>query len=205
MLPEKIKCFNVILASASPRRKQLLEGLDIHFTQSALSDMDESYPQNLGKFEIPVYLAEKKSKAYPHPLAPKDVLITADTIVWLNNEAINKPEGFEDAVRILKLLSGNTHEVITGVCIRSASLSHSFFAHSEVSFNGLSDQEINYYVNKYAPYDKAGAYGIQEWIGYIGISEIRGSYFNVMGLPVQRLYNELNQFVDKLINSSQND
>jgi septum formation protein len=197
MLHDKISGYNVILASASPRRKMLLEGLGISFTFEPFNTVDESFPDALSKFEIPVYLAEKKSRLFPKTLKENDLLITADTIVWLNNTAINKPVDRNDAIRMLTLLSGNMHEVVTGVTLRSAKLEYSFYSHSEVFFSPLKQEEICYYVDHYSPYDKAGAYGIQEWIGYVGISEIRGSYFNVMGLPVQKLYHELERFIDE--------
>lgn len=197
MLHDKLKPYRLILASASPRRKMLLEGLGLKFDVDASGNVDESFPEGLGKFEIPVLLAEKKSTAWGNPGAD-EILITADTIVWLDNQAINKPVDREDAIRILSLLSGNMHEVITGVTIRSDKHYRSFYSHSEVYFNRLKTEEIEWYVDQYAPYDKAGAYGIQEWIGYIGIAEIRGSYFNVMGLPVQTLYRELEKFIDKM-------
>lgn len=195
ILLDKIKDYHIILASQSPRRHFLLKEAGIHYTVSSLHKVDESYPEGLDKFQIPVYLAELKSKAFSGKLEEKDILITADTIVWINNHVINKPADREDAIRILKILSGNMHEVITGVCIRRINKSFSFYSHSKVYFRELAEEEIHYYIDQYKPYDKAGAYGIQEWIGYIGIKEITGSFFNVMGLPVQQLYQELDNFI----------
>lgn len=190
MLNDKLGKYNLILASRSPRRKTLLEGLGIKFRIAELPDFDEDYPQYLDKFQIPVYLSECKSNLYGK-LDPNDVLITADTIVWMNDHVINKPADYQDAVRILRDLSGNMHEVITGVTLRMVDFLYSFHSHTEVFFSKLSDEEINFYITNFNPYDKAGAYGIQEWIGYVGIEKISGSYFNVMGLPVQKLYRVL--------------
>lgn len=195
LLLDKIKNYHIILASQSPRRHFLLKEAHIPYTTSSLHEVDEHYPDGLNKFQIPVYLAELKSKSFSGTLDNNSILITADTIVWINNHVINKPNDREDAIKILKTLSGNMHEVITGVCIRSADKSVSFHSHSKVYFRELSEEEIQYYIDNYKPYDKAGAYGIQEWIGYIGINEITGSFFNVMGLPVQQLYQELDNFI----------
>jgi len=147
------------------------------------------------QFEIPVYLSDLKSKAYSKDLSENQILITADTIVWFENQVINKPKNRADAVQILERLSGNSHEVITGVSLRNKEKIRSFYSHSRVTFSTLSKEEINYYIDHYEPFDKAGAYGIQEWIGYIGISRIEGSFFNVMGLPIQQLYHELGEFI----------
>jgi septum formation protein len=195
MLLENLKDHNIILASQSPRRHFLLKEAGISFRLSNLHEVDEDYPPGLDKFQIPVYLAELKSNAYSMELKERDILITADTIVWINDHVINKPADREDAIRILKTLSGNMHEVITGVCIRSNKKNLSFHSHSRVFFRNLKDEEIHYYIDNYKPFDKAGAYGIQEWIGYVGICEIRGSFYNVMGLPVQQLYHELENFI----------
>ena len=183
----------IILGSASPRRKELLSGLGIDFTVQSI-DVEETYPDYLRGVQIPVYLAEKKANAFADHLADNTILITADTIVLLDEQVLGKPVDREDARRILNSLSGRNHLVITGVCIRNASKSKSFHAVSEVRFAILKEEEIEYYLDHYKPYDKAGSYGIQEWIGYIGVEQITGSFYNVMGLPVQRLYNELKKW-----------
>lgn len=185
--------YNYILASKSPRRQELLRELGISFSVEIL-DVDESYPESLNREEIPVFLAELKAKPFSGKLTENDLLITADTIVWLNGEVFGKPAGKQEAIEILQKLSDNEHQVISGVCLTSAQKQKSFFSVSNVRFKKLSDSEINFYIDEYKPYDKAGAYGIQEWIGYIGITHIEGSFFNVMGLPVQQLYTEILQF-----------
>mgnify|MGYP004702006111 FL=1 len=185
--------YNYILASKSPRRQELLHSLGINF-EVIIKEMDESYPDNLTKEEIPVFLAELKSKSLITKLKENDLLITADTIVWLNGEVLGKPENKQEAIKILQKLSANEHQVITGVCLTSIHKQKSFFSISIVRFKELSLSEIEYYVSEYNPLDKAGAYGIQEWIGYIGITHIEGSFFNVMGLPVQQLYTEIQNF-----------
>lgn len=197
MLLEDLKNYNIILASQSPRRQFLLKEAGIPFIVSNLHEVEEDFPEGLDKFRIPVYLAQLKSDTFSEDLKENDILITADTIVWINDHVINKPVDREDAVRILRTLSGNVHEVITGVCMRSIKKTHTFYSHSSVHFRNLTDAEINYYVDQYQPFDKAGAYGIQEWIGYVGICEIRGSFYNVMGLPVQQLYHELESFISE--------
>jgi septum formation protein len=194
MLKEKLKNYTLVLASQSPRRSQLLTEAGIPFRLAPPPHVDENYPEGLNKFEIPVYLAEMKSRAYG-PVPEGEVLITADTIVWHKGEVINKPLDADDAFRILSALSASVHEVVTGVCLRSSTKQRSFFSHSEVHFSKLSSEEIKHYIEIYKPYDKAGGYGIQEWIGYIGIEKINGSYFNVMGLPVQKLYRTLEEFL----------
>ncbi len=178
-----------ILGSNSPRRRELLAGLGIDFEVRVAKDVDESYPATLVAEQIPLYISQQKAKAYV--LSPDDVLITADTIVWLDGCVLGKPVDEADAVRMLHQLSGQTHQVFTGVTIRFDGETHSFAAASDVTFASLTDEEINYYVKNFRPLDKAGAYGIQEWIGYVGVTGLRGSYFNVMGLPVQKLYSEL--------------
>ena len=195
MLLNELEKFELILASKSPRRRYLLNELGIKFRISDLHAVDETYPSELNKTEIPVFLSELKSKTYSGDLKVNQILITADTIVWFENAVINKPRDPKDAISILNRLQGKMHEVITGVTLRSANKKHSFYSHSEVYFAPLTNEEIIYYVDKFNPLDKAGAYGIQEWIGYAGIKEIRGSYFNVMGLPVQKLYNEFKNFI----------
>ena len=195
MLSDKLKEYNIILASNSPRRKFLLSQIGLTFSIPDMPEIDEHYPESFDKFGIPVYLAEFKSRSYAKDLGEKDILLTADTIVWLENSVINKPENTEDAIDILNKLSGKTHEVISGVCLRSKEKMKSFWSHTEVSFAHLEKEEILFYIDNFRPFDKAGAYGIQEWIGYIGIQSIKGSYFNVMGLPVQKLYKELKDFI----------
>ena len=185
--------YNYILASKSPRRQELLRELGINFSVEIL-DVDESYPNSLFREEIPVFLAELKAKPFAGKLNTNDLLITADTIVWLNGEVFGKPADKQEAIDILQKLSDNEHQVISGVCLTSAQKQKSFFSVSNVRFKKLSAGEINFYIDNYKPYDKAGAYGIQEWIGYIGITHIEGSFYNVMGLPIQQLYTEILQF-----------
>lgn len=184
---------NLILASKSPRRQQLLKGLDLEF-QVRTRDIDESYPGHLQREEVVLYLAQHKGNAFKDELQPNDLVITADTIVWLNDRVIEKPTDKDDAIRMLHCLSGQMHEVYTGVALTTGERTECFFARTEVYFKALTNEEIEYYVNHYEPYDKAGSYGIQEWIGYIGIEKINGCYFNVMGLPVKPLYEALQQF-----------
>ena len=191
---QNIKGKEVILASKSPRRHLLLRELGIDFKIVENHDVEEDYPSDLKPEEIPVYLAKKKPKEFSGKLKQNTILITADTIVWCEGSMLNKPRDREDACRILKKLSGNKHTVITGVCITSPDKEVSFHATTDVYFASLTEGEIDHYLKEYQPYDKAGAYGIQEWIGYIGIEKIDGSYFNVMGLPIQKLYRELKKF-----------
>lgn len=179
----------IILASNSPRRKELLSGLGLEYEVRTMQGIDESYPQGLPMEEIPQYISRKKAAAYT--LEPDELLITADTIVWLDGEVLGKPADEADARLMLRKLSGRTHQVVTGVTLHSSLLQDTFASVSKVTFAPLTDDEIDHYVTLYHPLDKAGAYGIQEWIGYIGVASIEGSYFNVMGLPVQRLYTEL--------------
>lgn len=188
----QLSTFNIILGSQSPRRKELLAGLDIEFTTKVIPGLEETYPDTLQGEEIPIYLAEQKADAYT--LEDNDLLITADTIVWLNGHVYGKPADEAEAREMLRSLSGKTHDVITGVCVRTNKKNVSFASTTKVRFAELTDAEIEHYVNKYRPIDKAGAYGIQEWIGYIGVEHIEGSYFNVMGLPIQRLYTVLKEF-----------
>lgn len=186
--------YNIILASNSPRRKELLAGLDIPFEVKTLPDIDESFPENLSGLEIPVYIAQAKANAYKQFLEETNLLITADTIVWLDNKVYGKPVDASDAFSMLKALSGKTHEVITGVCLTTQEKQVVFSAVSKVKFAILEDAEIQYYIEKYKPYDKAGSYGVQEWIGYIGVESLEGSFYNVMGLPVRLLYQHLKTF-----------
>ena len=185
--------YNFILASKSPRRQQLFRSLDIDFTVQT-REVDENYPKYLKKEEVPVFLAELKARAFQNDLKENDLLITADTIVCLDDQILGKPEDYEEAFSMLKTLSGKKHQVITGVCLTSLSKQISFYSISEVEFKVLTGDEIDYYIQHYRPFDKAGAYGIQEWIGTIGISHIEGSFYNVMGLPVQKLYEMIKIF-----------
>jgi len=194
MLLENLKDYKIILASESPRRQFLLKELGLNFELVVNPRFDETYPKKLVKDQIPVYLAEHKANAVFGKVKNKTLVIAADTIVWCGNKVLNKPADHKEAVKILTILSGKKHQVITGVCIKSSEKRISFYSSTDVFFKDLTEKEIIYYVNNYKPYDKAGAYGIQEWIGYIGIKKINGSYFNVVGLPVQKLYSELINF-----------
>ncbi|MBR5864425.1 MAG: septum formation protein Maf [Alistipes sp.] len=195
LLHDKLKSYRLILASQSPRRRQLLGDAGIEFELSPRYECEECYPATLPAVEVAEYLSRLKSEAYPEPLGEKDILLTADTIVVACDKVLGKPEDREDAIQTIKMFSGREHEVITGVTLRSATRAVSFSSHSKVNFRVLTDEEIAYYVDTYSPMDKAGAYGIQEWIGYVGIEGIEGSFYNVMGLPVQRLYCELDKFI----------
>ena len=188
---DNLKKYRIILASASPRRRELLAGLDVDFVVRTLPDVDESFPADLQGGDIPLYISKKKADAYRPVMTDEELVITADTIVWLDGAALGKPVDEADARRMLRSMSGKTHSVFTGVTITTKEEQRCFVAQSDVTFANLTDDEIEYYVNRYKPMDKAGSYGVQEWIGYIGITGINGSYFNVMGLPVQRLYCEL--------------
>lgn len=181
----------LLLASKSPRRRELLKMLDMPFEIVDLKDVDESYPDDLDKEKVPEFLSRLKADAYRSCLNEDNILITADTVVILDNEIIGKPENLEDAKCMLRKLSGRVHKVITGVTLSSQKKSVTFSTVTDVTFAPLSDAEINFYVDTYRPLDKAGAYGIQEWIGAVGVAGINGSFYNVMGLPVHRLYNEL--------------
>ena len=191
---DNLSSYRILLASNSPRRRELLSGLGIDYKTVTLPAIDESYPDGLSGEEIPVFIARHKAEAYKHLMDVSTMLITADTIVWSDNKVYGKPVDADDAKRMLRELSGRTHTVITGVVITTKAKQCAFAVSSEVSFAELSDEEIEYYVTRYNPIDKAGAYGIQEWIGYIGVTGLSGSYFNVMGLPVQRLYQELKRW-----------
>ena len=180
--------YNIILGSQSPRRQELLHGLDVNFTVNVIDGLEENYPATLQGEEIPMFLAQQKADAYRNTLTPQDMLITADTIVWLDSVVYGKPKDEADAKKMLRALSGKTHDVITGVCVTTTERQETFAAVSKVTFASFSDDEINYYIEQYRPMDKAGSYGVQEWIGYIGVEHIDGSFYNVMGLPVQRLY-----------------
>lgn len=194
MLKEKLKDFNIILASGSPRRQQFFKDLDLDF-EIRLKDVEEIYPNTLKAEEITNYLAELKANAFLGELSEKDILVTSDTIVWHQNKALGKPENYQDAFQMLQSLSGKTHEVITSVCIRTKDKTDTFYEVTKVTFNPLSDEAITYYLNNYKPFDKAGSYGIQEWIGLVAISRIDGSYANVVGMPVDKVYKHLLTFV----------
>lgn len=196
MIIDKLNNYRIILASRSARRQQLLRDLGLEF-DVIIKDYNETFPENLGGEEIARYVAHEKAGSFKPGISENEIVITADTIVWCNNKVLGKPLNSEDAIRILKEISGNTHEVITGVCLLSSFKEKTFSVSTKVTFDTLSYEEMNFYVDKYKPYDKAGAYGIQEWIGIAACSNIEGSYFNVVGLPVQRLYKELQSFILK--------
>ncbi len=186
--------YEILLASNSPRRRELLAGLGVKYRVTSLPDVDESYPSSLQGEEIPLYISQLKADAYRSQMKPNTLLITADTIVWLDGKVYGKPHDEAEACEMLRALSGRTHTVITGVTLTSACRCKSFAVSTAVTFAALTDEEIGYYVSHYRPLDKAGAYGVQEWIGYIGVTGMNGSYYNVMGLPIQRLYTELKDF-----------
>jgi septum formation protein len=188
--------WKIILASNSPRRKELLAGLDLQFEVRVLQDIDESYPHDLPTLKIAEFISKKKADAYVETMADDELVITADTVVILGDEVMGKPHDEADAKRMLGELSGRTHQVATGVTLSTKERQMSFSVVTDVTFKQLSADEIDYYVRTYHPMDKAGAYGIQEWIGYIGVTALKGSYFNVMGLPVQRIYEALKTFSD---------
>jgi septum formation protein len=192
MLHDKLKNYKLILASGSPRRQQFFKDLDLDF-EIRLKEIEEIYPPELKREAITNYLAVLKSSAFEGTLKTNEILITSDTIVWHNNKALGKPKDKEDAFAILTSLSNSTHEVITSVCFKSNSKTDIIFEVTTVTFNVLSKEAITYYIEKYKPFDKAGAYGIQEWIGFIGVAKIEGSYPNVMGLPVDKVYEYLNK------------
>lgn len=185
--------YNLILGSASPRRKELLAGLGFKFTQRSLN-ADESFDITLQAEQIPLFLAKVKADIYRKELKSGEVLITSDTIVWCDNTVLNKPADFDEGKKMLRSLSGRMHQVFTAVCLSSNKKQTSFYDESKVYFRHLTDEEIEHYLNNYSPYDKAGSYGVQDWIGYIGIERIEGSFYNVMGLPVKKLYEELMNF-----------
>jgi septum formation protein len=196
MIIDKLNDYKIILASRSPRRQQLLQELGLKF-EVVIREYTEKFPEGLSGEEIARYVAHEKAASFKNEISSNEIVITADTIVWCKNRVLGKPVNRDDAARILKEISGNTHEVITGVSLLSLSKQFTFSDSTKVSFDSLSDEDIYYYIDKYKPYDKAGAYGIQEWIGIVACSHIDGSYFNVVGLPVQRLYKELQSFLLK--------
>lgn len=188
---ENIQHYKIVLASNSPRRRELLSGLNLEYTVRVLPDIDESYPDTLKGEDIPMYISREKAEAYRNSMAEDELIITADTVVCINEKVLGKPQTLEEAKEMLRELSGKTHQVITGVCLMTRDLQRTFSATTQVTFDVLTEDEIEFYVEKFRPLDKAGAYGVQEWIGFVGVSRLEGSYFNVMGLPVQRLYQEL--------------
>jgi len=193
MFLEKLKNYKLILASSSPRRQQFFSDLNLNY-EVRLKEIEETYPQNLKASEVTDFLAELKSK--PFDILENEILISSDTIVWLDGEVLGKPKNQEQAFVILKKLSGNTHQVITSVCLKSTTKTKIFNAITKVTFSDLTDHMILFYINQYQPFDKAGAYGIQEWIGLVGIQKIEGSYTNVVGLPTEMFYKELIDFVE---------
>jgi septum formation protein len=190
----KVTDRRIVLASNSPRRKELLAGIDVAYEVRTLPDIDESYPESLPHEEVAEFLARKKADAYLHTLKADELLITADTIVLLDGTILGKPADKNEAFRMLRVLAGKQHRVITGVCLTTHVKQQSFSDTATVTFGALSDEEISYYVSRYDPLDKAGAYGVQEWIGYVAVEKIEGSYFNVMGLPIHKVYRALKQF-----------
>ena len=195
MLLDKLKQYNVVLASNSPRRRELLADLGIDFKVRTIKGIDESYPHDMPVLEIAEFISQKKAQAYQRQMGENEIIITADTVVILGNEVLGKPANTADACRMLRELSGNTHKVVTGVTIVMPGRMSSFSAVTDVEFAQLSDEDIDFYVDNYRPLDKAGAYGIQEWIGCMGVRHINGSFYNVMGLPLHRLYSELDRLL----------
>ena len=189
-----VEGYKIILASNSPRRKELLAGLGFEFQVRVMPDIDESYPEGLDVMRAAEYIAGKKAKAYQQTMADDELIITADTVVIVGGEVLGKPADAAEAHDMLMKLSGRTHQVVTGVCLSTRQTTSNFSVVTDVTFKPLTEAEIDYYIKNYKPYDKAGAYGIQEWIGYIGCTGLHGSYYNVMGLPVQRIYTELQAF-----------
>lgn len=193
LLAEKYQNHKIVLASKSPRRQELMKGLDISFEVRTM-EVDENFPPALQREEIPLFLSKLKAQAFLPEMKENEVVITADTVVWVNDHVLNKPEDRNEAIAMVKELSGNHHVVYTGVTITSKEKTISFFDETKVYFETLTQEEIEYYIDKYQPYDKAGSYGVQEFIGYMGINKLEGSYFNVMGLPVHQVYKKLMEF-----------
>lgn len=189
-----IKDYHIILASNSPRRRELLRGLDLAFNVRVLPDIAENFPETIEPKDVAEYISKVKANAYLDTITEKELVLTADTVVIIDREILGKPHDAGQAKAMLHKISGRKHQVVTGVCLTTKERQHSFSVSTDVTFKELSDAEINYYVETYEPFDKAGAYGIQEWIGYVGVTSLEGSYFNVMGLPVQRIWTELNKF-----------
>ena len=194
MLKDKLKDYKIILASGSPRRQQFFKDLDLDF-EIRLKDIEEIYPDDLQGVEITNYLAQLKANAFDGEIAVNEILVTSDTIVWLNSKALGKPKNYDDAFAILKSLSNETHEVITSVCFKTIDKTETIFDVTKVTFNRISDEAIRYYLDNYKPFDKAGAYGIQEWVGLVGITRIDGSYTNVVGLPTEKVYQYLSKYI----------
>lgn len=191
---EDFSKYRIVLASNSPRRRELLAGLGVEFSTRVIDGIDESWPEGLKGQDIPLHISQNKSKAYISTLAPDELVITADTVVMADDRVLGKPHSPAQAREMLHILSGRSHEVITGVTLATRERSRSFAVTTKVCFDSMTDNEIDWYIEHYSPFDKAGAYGIQEWVGYIGVTSIEGSYFNVVGLPVQRLYREMIDF-----------
>lgn len=197
LLHEKLAPYRLLLASQSPRRRELMTACGLTYTLAPRYDCEEVYPSSLPAEEVPLYLSRLKSESYPEPLAPGDILLTADTVVVIDGEVLGKPRSRDEATAMLRRLSGRRHTVVSGVTLRTACRMHTFEARTGVWFRELADEEIAYYVDAFRPYDKAGSYGIQEWIGYAAIERIEGSFYNVMGLPVQKVYTELDKFLNR--------
>ncbi len=196
LLKDKLASCRLLLASQSPRRRELISGCGLPFELAPKYECEEKYPSDLPAGEVALYLSRLKSEAYPFALADREILLTADTTVILGDRVLGKPHSREEAVEMLRSLSGRSHSVVTGVTLRTASRMESFAVESRVRFRELTSEEVDYYIDNFRPYDKAGAYGIQEWIGYAAIERIEGSFYNVMGLPIQKLYTELNKFLN---------
>lgn len=196
MLKDSLKDYKIILASGSPRRQQFMRDLDLDF-DIRVSDIEEIYPATLQGTEITDFLAELKASSLSDALEENEILITSDTIVWHENKALGKPKDYDDAFEMLMSLSGKTHEVMTSVCIKTRAITQTFNETTKVTFNTLTEDEVKYYLNNYKPYDKAGAYGIQEWIGLVAIAKVEGSYVNVVGLPVDKVYQHLKRLIGK--------
>lgn len=191
---DNLKKYNIVLASKSPRRQELLKGIGVDFT-ILTKEVDENYPQRLPAIDVAPFLSLKKAKTFEDSELPENyMVITADTVVIVENEILGKPKDRDDAIRMMNLLAGKAHKVVTGVTVHTKEKTKTFSVTSKVTFETLDNQEIDYYIDNFKPYDKAGAYGVQEWIGYIGVSNVEGSYYNVMGLPTQRLYKVLKEF-----------
>jgi septum formation protein maf len=186
------KDYHIILASNSPRRKELLRGFDIAFDVRVQPDIAETYPESAAPADVAGYISREKANAYKDTITEHELIITADTVVIVGNKILGKPANNDEAKEMLRKISGRKHQVVTGVCLTTTEKQHCFSVSTDVTFKNLTEKEIEYYVETYSPLDKAGAYGIQEWIGYVGVTALEGSYFNVMGLPVQRIWEELN-------------
>lgn len=195
LLNDKLQNYRLLLGSQSPRRRELMTGCGLPYEMAPKYDCEEVFPDDLPAEEVPLFLSRLKSEAYPAPLGPSEILLTADTVVVLDDEVLGKPHGREEALAMLRRLSGRRHTVVSGVTLRTAGRMHTFQARTSVWLRTLTDEEIAYYVDRFRPFDKAGSYGIQEWIGYAAIERIEGSFYNVMGLPIQKVYVELDKFI----------